>query len=245
MLSTTAALPLPASRPRRNPSFGLLVRLQCQPIIQAPRLGKSDCDPAASGRSRVFSHARPLHPVVCPPVCFEGEPRVQSSCEVSYSLPETFDGDEGHRLLVRHVSEAARKAVCASILHYTLVSRSSAHSSVPIGTPITPSPLLLRQYGRRRFQEASISSAVGACSFGGNATVLAGLLAPMPVSSSLRRRKATPLLIVLAGTPAMPRHIYIYIHRPCTRTFHSFSVKLLSETLQPRSQRETKHCRPQ
>ena len=36
-----------------------------------------------------------------------GQPRVQSTFHVTCPLPEGFDGDEGSRLLVRHVSEAA------------------------------------------------------------------------------------------------------------------------------------------
>ena len=37
----------------------------------------------------------PLRPVVCPPVCFEGQLRVESPFEVASPLAEVFGDDEG------------------------------------------------------------------------------------------------------------------------------------------------------
>ena len=60
---------------------------------------------------------RPLHPVVCHAASFEGQPRAESPFDIIFTLPEGFDCDEGRLLLVRHVSETARKTVRASILY--------------------------------------------------------------------------------------------------------------------------------
>ena len=62
--------------------------------------------------------ARPLRSVVCSPASFEGQSRVQYPFEGTCPLPEGFGGNEARRLLIRHVGEAARKAVRASILQY-------------------------------------------------------------------------------------------------------------------------------
>ena len=54
----------------------------------------------------------------CAPACVDDSSRVQRPLEVTCYLLEEFDGDEGRRLLLWHVSEAARRAVRASIPQY-------------------------------------------------------------------------------------------------------------------------------
>lgn len=73
--------------------------------------GKNDCFLAASDSSRIFCYA---HCALLSAVCMlrGTQSRVQGSFYVFFPRSEAFDGDEGRRLPVRHVSGAA------FIVHY-------------------------------------------------------------------------------------------------------------------------------
>ena len=95
----------------------------------------------------------------------------------------------------------------------TSIARSNMCSSVPLGTPTTATPPSSAMR-TSTLSSSEISSAVGACPFGGSATVLVGLT-KMSMSSSSHRRK-TKAPTVLAVTPIKPREREI-VPRPCTR----------------------------
>ena len=127
-------------------------------------------------------------------------------------------------MLVRHVSEAARKAVCA--LHLHLPCCLLRHILVCADPP--PSPLSHQQCKRLRFQGAK-SPPQSECAisvFGGRAIVLVGLTT-MPVSSSSRRRKAMAF-IVLAVTPIRPKAISPMHAKASTPALSSSSLACIS-----------------
>ena len=119
-------------------------------------------------------------------------------------MPEGFDEDEGHRLLIRHVSEAARKVVCASILHYLNSLIQHLFLSVRIGAPTTVNPPFSAMWTSPLYTGV-IFMAVGACLFGGSATILAGSTTMLKSSIHSSRRRKAKALTVLAVTPIYPK----------------------------------------
>ena len=121
-------------------------------------------------------------------------------------------------LACRHVSEAAAEVICASVLHYLHCSLQHVLVCADRDTNHRhPTFVSMRTSTLSR-------SEIGPCRFNGSATVFAALTT-IPMSSTSRRRKATALT-VLAVTPIRPRDI---VH--VREGFHSFSLKLLFETL--------------
>lgn len=123
-------------------------------------------------------------------------------------------------MLVLNASEASRKVVRASILHYPIAC-SSMYSSVPVGifTTVAPPCSPMRT---SILSWSEISYAVGACPFGGGATILAGL-ATIPMSSSFRWRKAAAI-IVLAVTTVRPREMSPMYAKTSTPFHPNFSL---------------------
>ena len=68
-----------------------------------------------SGSSRISR--TPTAPRCLPSCKLRGTTPCPEPFPGDLSLPKGFDDDEGRRLHVRHISEAARKAICASVLH--------------------------------------------------------------------------------------------------------------------------------
>ena len=196
--------------------------LPCQPIIRTPLLKQRLC----LRRARLLEDflLGPLRSVACPLVCKEGHSSVQSPFEVTCPLPTRLHGDEGHRLRVRHVSKAARKAVPASIHHYlhwplqyvlVCAGRNTNHRHSTIVCMRTST-----------LSRSGISSAVGARPFRGSTTVLAGLpTKPMPSSSRRGRSKA---LTLLAVTPIRPRYILFMYIKASTPSPSNSSLKRFS-----------------
>ena len=73
--------------------------------------------PAPRPVAREFSHM-PTAPRCLPFCMLRGTALCREPLEVVSPLPEGFDDDEGRRLFVRHVGEAACKVVRASLLNY-------------------------------------------------------------------------------------------------------------------------------
>lgn len=217
------ALPSTAALPVRLPSKGLLGLTddgsESASYPGASLLEKRLCFLRSGKLQDRFE--RQLRPVVYPSARFEGQPRVQNSFQVTCSLPEGFDGDEGRRLLVR---QPARLFSPTSIT--TSLPRSIKYSSVTIATPTTvspPSPAMLTS----TLTMSNFYSAIEACHLRGGYTVLAGMTT-MPMSYISWRRTAKAL-IVLTVTRLRARHTFSYL----LEDFHSFPLKLHSKALQP------------
>ena len=118
----------------------------------------------------------------------------------------------------------------------TSIARSSTYSSAPIGTPttVTLPSLTMRTPTLSR---SAISSVVEACPFDGSATVLA-VLTTVSMSSNPRRRKAGSNRV--GRDPYRAESEIIHIREES----QSFYLEIFLETLQPRSQCQTEHCRP-
>ena len=115
-----------------------------------------------------------------------------------------FDGDEGRRLLVRYVSEAALKAVGASTLRCLHCSLEHKIRLCRLGHQLYRHPSLRRQsvyfWG---FQEAEPPPpTIGVFPFGGSSTALAGVFTmPMPCSAGVAGRVQSRRKTVLDVTP--------------------------------------------